>query len=105
MDLEGNFDRINQSVPQRDSYFNIDVEKVDQWYESLMKYVKIVHEESVQFKTNPGDILAFSNIRLLHGRTGYTDTSENVRHLIGAYIDWDEIYSRWRVLLNNKNQK
>lgn len=43
-------------------------------------------------------MLAFSNVRLLHGRTGYVDTDGDVRHLIGAYIDWDEIYSRLRVL-------
>lgn len=45
-----------------------------------------------------GDILTFSNIRILHGRTAYTDVTGNARHLVGAYIDWDEIYSRLRVL-------
>lgn len=45
-----------------------------------------------------GDILTFDNTRCLHGRTGYTDEDNNTRHLIGAYLDWDEIYSRLRVL-------
>lgn len=45
-----------------------------------------------------GDILTFDNTRCLHGRTGYTDQENNTRHLIGAYVDWDEIYSRLRVL-------
>lgn len=49
-----------------------------------------------------GDILAFSNTRLLHGRTGYEDKSGNIRHLVGVFIDWDEIYSRLRVLANDK---
>lgn len=57
---------------------------------------------SVQFKIL-GDILAFSNIRLQHGRTGYEDTEGDVRHLIGAYLDWDEIYSRLRILANEIN--
>lgn len=71
---------------------------VDDWYRALIKFVQMVHEESVAFKTEPGDILSFSNIRLLHGRSGYVDSSGNTRHLVGAYLDWDEIYSRLRVL-------
>lgn len=50
----------------------------------------------------PGDILAFSNIRLLHGRTGYEDKNGNIRHIVGCYIDWDELYSRQRILANDK---
>lgn len=94
MDREGNVERINQSIPQRDSFFNIDLEDVDRWYAALMKFIKIINEESVKFKKNPEHILAFSNIRLIHGRTGYVDSSSNVRHLVGAFLDWDEIYSR-----------
>lgn len=71
----------------------------------MMKYIEIVYAESVQFKTRPDDVLSFSNLRLLHGRSGYTDTSDNVRHLVGIYLDWDQIYSRWRVLINSKNYK
>lgn len=52
-----------------------------------------------------GDILAFSNIRLLHGHTGYVDKEGNVRHLVGAFVDWNEIYSRLRVLANEKRTK
>lgn len=48
----------------------------------------------------PGDILAFSNLRVLHGRTGYVDQNGNTRHLVGAFIDWDEVYSRLRTLTN-----
>lgn len=45
-------------------------------------------------------MLTFSNIRLLHGRTAYEDKEGNIRHLVGAYLDWDEIYSRLRVFLS-----
>lgn len=90
--------RINQSVPQRDSYFSTDADQVDEWYTALKVFIDMVYKESVQFKTEPGDVLTFSNIRLLHGRTGYVDTEGNIRHLVGAYVDWDEIYSRLRVV-------
>lgn len=79
----------------------MDADRVDKWYEALMEFLKIVHKEVVQFKMNPGDILTFANNRLLHGRTGYVDTDGNVRHLVAGYLDWDELYSRWRVLLND----
>lgn len=98
LDHDRKFARINHSVPQRDSFFTIPAEEVQVWYQAMQKFVQILHEETVVFKTQPGDILTFDNIRLIHGRTGYTDESSNTRHLIGSYLDWDEIYSRLRVL-------
>lgn len=71
----------------------------------MAKFVEILHEESVTFKTKEGDILTFDNLRLVHGRTKYEDNSDNRRHLIGAYLDWDEIYSRLRVLKFNLAEK
>lgn len=130
MDYDGTIKRVNQSVPQRDSFFSIDVEKVNEWYTAMRLYVDLLNADTVYFKLEPGnsiqfndenkrfvanvfasslfdyisgDILAFSNIRLLHGRTGYVDSEGDVRHLIGAYIDWDEIYSRLRDLVH-RNQ-
>lgn len=96
--------RITQSVPQRDSFFSISPEHADEWYKAMLRFVDILYDESVSFKTKPGDILTFSNIRLLHGRTGYQDVEGNTRHLVGAFIDWDEIYSRLRVLTDNPNE-
>lgn len=105
LDNEGNLRRINHSITQRDSFFSVDAEKVDEWYSALKIFIDLMYEEAVYFKTEPGDILAFSNTRLVHGRTGYTDTEGNVRHLVGIYFDWDEIYSRLRILANDKRMK
>lgn len=68
----------------------------------MFVFVSMVYDEAVTIKTKPGDILTFSNIRLIHGRTEYTDAVGNTRHLVGAFIDWDEIYSRLRVLSKNE---
>ncbi|XP_055550549.1 gamma-butyrobetaine dioxygenase-like [Wyeomyia smithii] len=95
---DGNVERINHSIPQRDSFFNVPLSNVEGWYRALTQFVRLIHREAVRFKTAPGDILAFSNVRMLHGRSGYTDTVANTRHVVGAFLDWDEIYSRWRVL-------
>lgn len=100
--MEGNCRRVNFSTPQRDTHFNVDVNIVPDWYDALRKFIEIVYKEAVHFKNNEGDVLCFNNIRLLHGRTGYDDTDTNVRQLIGAFIDWDIIYSKLRVLKNAK---
>ncbi|XP_018785708.1 PREDICTED: gamma-butyrobetaine dioxygenase-like [Bactrocera latifrons] len=98
LDADGKYTRINHSVPQRDSHFSIDVDKVVPWYEANATFVRIAHEQSVTFKTEPGDVLSFNNLRMLHGRTGYDDTERNVRHIVGGFVDWDIVYSKMRVL-------
>ncbi|XP_037035014.1 gamma-butyrobetaine dioxygenase-like isoform X1 [Bradysia coprophila] len=56
LDHDGNVDGINYSVPQRDSRFSISIDKVDEWYKAKAKFVELIHEEAVTFKTKPGDI-------------------------------------------------
>ncbi|KFB45216.1 AGAP012477-PA-like protein [Anopheles sinensis] len=102
---DGRLERINHSVPQRDSHFSVPLERVERWYRAMQRFVAILHREAVKFRTSPGDILTFSNVRMVHGRTGYTDTSGNTRHIVGAYLDWDEIYSRLRVLKAAEKKK
>eukprot|EP00099_Drosophila_melanogaster_P019551 NP_610868.1 uncharacterized protein Dmel_CG10814 [Drosophila melanogaster] len=102
LDAEGRCVRINHSIPQRDSHFSVPVEQVRPWYEAMATFVGLAHEHSCRFKTTPGDVLTFDNLRLVHGRTGYDDTDRNVRHILGAFVDWDIVYSRLRVLRNAK---
>ncbi|EDV30113.1 uncharacterized protein Dana_GF19297 [Drosophila ananassae] len=104
LDAQGRYTRVNHSVPQRDSHFNVPLEEVQSWYESYAKFVQLARAEAHAFKTRPGDVLTFNNIRLLHGRTGYDDTENNSRYIVGAYLDWDIIYSRLRVLKKRRNQ-
>lgn len=98
MDSEGNYTRIHHSIPQRDSHFSIDADQVHKWYEANALFVRMLYEHCISFKTEPGDVISFNNLRLLHGRTGYDDTEQNVRHIIGGFVDWDIIYSKMRVL-------
>ncbi|XP_030566041.1 gamma-butyrobetaine dioxygenase [Drosophila novamexicana] len=98
LDAAGNYTRINHSVPQRDSHFNVPLGQVLPWYESYARFVQLARADAHSFKTQPGDVLTFNNLRLLHGRTGYDDTADNSRYIVGAYLDWDIIYSRLRVL-------
>ena len=51
----------------------------------------------IRFPLEAGEVVVFSNDRVLHGRTGF-DPDEGHRHLQGCYIDHDEPRSRYRVL-------
>lgn len=62
LDREDKLQRINHSVPQRDSHFSIPIEQVDGWYQALGKFVELIHEESVSFKTKPGNRTAAISI-------------------------------------------
>ncbi|XP_034830975.1 gamma-butyrobetaine dioxygenase-like [Maniola hyperantus] len=98
LDRHGEIKRINFSVPQRGSHFPGSIETVKPWYEAHGLFYELNQKFAAKFKTKAGDILVFDNVRLLHGRNAYEDKSGNVRKLLGAYMDWDEIYSRLRCL-------
>lgn len=98
LDSKGEIIRINFSIPQRGSHFPGPIELVKPWYEAHSLFFELNQRFAANFKTKAGEILIFDNIRLLHGRNAYEDNSNNVRKLIGAYIDWDEVYSRLRCL-------
>lgn len=98
LDYEKQLERINHSIPQRGSFFTVPLIEVKGWYKALAKFVELIHREAVEFKTEEGTILCFDNSRLVHGRKKYEDANGNYRHLVGAYLDWDEIFSRLRVL-------
>ncbi len=54
-------------------------------------------EFQIRYQLMPGDLIAFDNRRVLHGRTAFDSTS-GIRKLRGTYLDSDEVYSRARVL-------
>lgn len=107
LDRDQNYSRINHSIPQRDSHFSVPLDEVIPWYEAYRRFVSLAHKDAYAFKTDPGDVLTFNNLRLLHGREGYDDSEDNVRFIVGAYIDWDIIHSQLRILKQRSvwNQK
>ncbi|XP_054893073.1 gamma-butyrobetaine dioxygenase isoform X2 [Poeciliopsis prolifica] len=71
--------------------------------EALKAYVDIMNrpENVVTYTMKPGDIVTFDNWRLLHGRKSYISRPDRLRHLEGAYLDWDEVMSRLRIVRRN----
>ncbi|KAI5697800.1 hypothetical protein M8J75_015817 [Diaphorina citri] len=96
LDARGEVTRINFSQPQRDSVFNAPLEEVLPWYEAFAEFADLLHDPKylVELRLRPGEVLTFDNIRLVHGREGYTGE----RLLEGAYLDWDLVRSRIRIL-------
>jgi gamma-butyrobetaine dioxygenase len=60
-----------------------------------------IRTESMQFAFHlaPGDLLAFNNRRVLHGRTSFDETRVS-RHLEGCYVDIDETMAIYDSLRN-----
>ena len=57
----------------------------------------------MRIRYRPGDLLAFDNRRVLHGRAGY-DAAGGKRFIEGIYSDRDELYSRIRLLKRQQRQ-
>ena len=67
-------------------------------YEALRIFARTAHDPRFQisFEFRPGDLVAFDNHRILHGRDAFEITG--TRRLRGCYADRDDILSRLRVL-------
>lgn len=72
-----------------------DVEAFYKAYQELWRALRDP-ENCVKLRLDAGDILAFDNRRVLHGRTGFT--SSGSRHLQGCYLQRSMLESRLRLL-------
>lgn len=74
-------------------------ERMAELYRSIRAITRLARdpEFQVQYPYAPGDLVAFDNRRLLHGRTAY-DGAQGARWLQGVYLERDELYSRLRML-------
>ncbi|KAK5935640.1 hypothetical protein CgunFtcFv8_020986 [Champsocephalus gunnari] len=99
----GRVERINFNNATRDSVLDVPLQQVQPFYRSLRAYVDTMNrpENVVTYRMMPGDIVTFDNWRLLHGRRPYVSKPDRLRHLEGAYLDWDEVMSRLRILRNS----
>ena len=56
----------------------------------------------IEFRLAAGEMLVFSNQRLMHGRTAF-DPSASKRHIRSCHVDLDEFYSSLRILYREQN--
>jgi gamma-butyrobetaine dioxygenase len=68
-------------------------------YRAYRAFCVRTHEAryEMKFRYEAGDLLAFDNRRVLHGRAGY-DAKGGARFIEGVYADRDDLYSRIRTI-------
>lgn len=73
--------------------------KVEPFYRAYRRFWQLLRDPhyTVRFTLRPGEMIAFDNLRVLHGREAF-DPNTGFRQLQGAYLDRDLVRSRLRVL-------
>ncbi|KAI8513908.1 Gamma-butyrobetaine dioxygenase [Branchiostoma belcheri] len=95
---QGEVQSVSFSDQARDSILDLPTDQVQPFYDALKAFDTIMYlpRNCLRFKMAAGEMIVFDNTRTLHGRSAYS--LQSARHLQGGYLDWDEIYSRMRVL-------
>ena len=72
--------------------------RVAAWYEAYFELLRLIESPDAQivFRLEPGDVVVFDNLRILHGRTGFS--GGGARRLQGCYADRDGLLSSLAVL-------
>lgn len=85
--------------PHLASHFNLPADVMPAYYRAYRAFMTLVQsaEFTKTIKLNAGDLVAFDNRRVMHGRTSF-DPSTGNRHLRGCYVDRGEVLSRLRKL-------
>ena len=106
IDSFGNLECVAHNNQTRGSFVNAPSELVYKAYQALFQLTNELHarENEFHWKLREGDILIFNNKRVLHGRKAY-DPSAASRCLEGAYLDWDEVLSKYRVLRKQSSRE
>jgi gamma-butyrobetaine hydroxylase len=78
--------------------FDLPPDQVEPYYAAYRHFVGLLESPAyqVRFKLEPGDLFIVDNLRVLHGRTGFSAAGQ--RHLQGCYADRDSLRSRLAVL-------
>ena len=73
--------------------------RMDALYRAYRAFWRMLRDPAyqVRLRLDAGQMVAFDNLRILHGREGF-DPSTGFRHLQGTYLDRDLVESRLRVL-------
>jgi gamma-butyrobetaine dioxygenase len=78
--------------------FHLDESLVGPYYDAYRTFGRMLEAPEYQLRIAlaPGDLFIVDNLRVLHGRTAYSQAGE--RHLQGCYADRDGLRSRLAVL-------
>jgi gamma-butyrobetaine dioxygenase len=85
--------------------FDMPPEIMPRYYRAYRAFMGLTRDPRYRlaFMLEPGEMVAFDNRRVLHGREAF-DPSSGLRHLHGCYVDRGEFSSRLRLLARSCNQ-
>ena len=86
-------------VPFLRAPLDIEFDEVEEAYGSLRAFFTLIHHPDMQLRLQykSGDLVAFDNRRVLHGRTAY-DPTAGERWLQGCYGEREELLPQLRIL-------
>ena len=98
LDTNGNVERIRFNNWLRGT-LSVHENVVAPLYHALGQLWRRLRDPSYQLtiKMKPGDMLAYDNRRVLHGRESF-DPATGHRHLQGCYVSHDDLLSKLRLL-------
>ncbi len=98
---------VNYNNHVRGKELNLNADDMEELYEAMQKFGELAHSNEFLYQTRlkPGEMIAFSNKRILHGRSEIVSINNSSRWLQGAYVDLDEVYSKQRVLMAAANAR
>jgi len=111
LNQEGEMVQVSYNNQVRSCQHGPDLESATNLYRGLKTFNDVCYapECLINYRLQDGDCVVFDNLRVLHGRAGFTikqndDSQFDTigRHLQGCYIDWDEIHDKINVLLGAK---
>jgi gamma-butyrobetaine dioxygenase len=78
---------------------DLPMESIDAWYRAYRAFMRLTRDPAfrLSFRMAAGEMTAFDNRRILHGREAFNPATGN-RHLHGCYVDRVEYDSRMRML-------
>jgi len=98
LDARGDVQAVHYNTRSAQA-FRLPEDEIGRYYEAYQRFGRMLEEPRyrIQFKLEPGGLFIVDNLRVLHGRTGYSALGGE-RHLQGCYADRDGLRSRLAVL-------
>ena len=100
VDYLGEVTGFRYSNRQTTAPLDLPAELVEPMHDAQRKLSALMRHPDfqIQFMLQPGDILAYDNQRVIHGRTPYDD-SRGARHLRSVEVSREEFHNRLRLLM------
>jgi gamma-butyrobetaine dioxygenase len=100
LDAAGKLSQVGYSDEFRDRHMPLEPKNMKAFYKAYIRFTQLLldNKSSFWYKMKNGDGISVNNHRVLHARNGYEDSTDNNRVFQLAYMDWDCVHSKIRIL-------